>query len=114
MTSLPSKTLLAAGAAIALLGTSTASALAQGLDGKALYTTKACITCHGPDGWQEFVPLVPRLDGQDKTYIIKQVKAINASKRDSYNLPDMRQLTKDLTDAELDAIADFLSKVKVK
>jgi cytochrome c len=108
------KTLLAASALLALAATSAPSALAQGLDGKALYTSKACITCHGPDGKQELVALVPRLDGQDKAYLIKQVKVINEGKRDSYNLPDMRQLTKDLTEAEIDAIADYLSKLKLK
>lgn len=79
--------------------------------GAQLYVAKACDTCHGPNGTQDMVSLVPRLAGQDKEYMIRQVKAINSGERDSYNLPDMRVQSKTLTEAEIVQISDWLSKI---
>jgi cytochrome c len=79
--------------------------------GAQLYVAKACDTCHGPNGTQDLVSLVPRLAGQDKDYMVRQVKAINSGERDSYNLPDMRVASKTLTEAEIVQISDWLSKI---
>jgi len=50
------------------------------LDGAKLYTQKTCHTCHGPKG-KAMIPNYPSLAGQNKQYLINQIKDIKSGKR---------------------------------
>ena len=81
-------------------------------DGAALYTAKMCQTCHGAEGKAPIMSLYPKLNGQNKDYLLAQMKDIKSGKRNNGMSMAMKAMVANITDAELDAIADYLSKVK--
>lgn len=50
-------------------------------NGKKLY--KACISCHGPEGWGKHTGSYPQIAGQLKNVIIKQLADFRAGNRDN-------------------------------
>ena len=66
-----------------------------------------CATCHGTDGKSRGV--VPSLAGQEKAYIVQQMKDFRDGKRPS---TIMQQLAKGYTDAEIDAAAAYFAAQK--
>lgn len=98
---------------LAFAATATGSFAADAkLDGKALYTQKACHTCHGPDGNKTTIDTYPKLGGQNKNYLVSQVKDIRDGKRTNGLTMVMKPLVAPLTDAEIEAIAEYLANVK--
>lgn len=77
-------------------------------DGGSLYTEKACNTCHGDSG-NSTVSTFPKLAGQNAEYIVVQAKAIRDMKRKSGMASMMQPMVANVTDAELQSIADYLS-----
>ncbi len=86
---------------------------AWALDGKKLYTTKFCITCHGKLGIA-VAPNYPNLAGQNPEYIKNQVKDILTEKRKTKlsRLMTANPVVMKITDEEIAAIADYISKIK--
>lgn len=85
--------------------------------GAALFISNRCNYCHGDGGtryapFQENIP--PAIGGQHKPYLIKAMKDIRDSKRpgDIYGL--MPRLIGELSDAQIEAIAEYLSQIKAK
>jgi len=67
----------------------------------------ACIACHGPTA--EGIGPFPRLAGQHASYLVKQLMVF----RDTHGRPDtpMTEVSKQLTNAEIQALADYLSNL---
>lgn len=86
---------------------------AFGLDGKSLYKTKQCYTCHGKEGKAPYLPLYPTLAGKDFKCLKEQFIAILMGKRDETAL-QMKQLVRGITDAERDAILQYLASLPPK
>ena len=86
------------------------NAMAQ--DGKALYAAKGCAACHGPDGKTPIMPVYPKLAGQNAPYMEQQIKDFKANKRTNAQAALMVGMVAALTDPEIKAISDYLSKVK--
>ena len=88
------------------------SAFAQ--DGKTLFNAKGCPTCHGPEGGKPIGPGYPITKGQDKTYILNQLKAFKDGNRKGGMADIMAGQLKStpLTDSEADIIATYLSSFK--
>lgn len=97
-------------AALTLVGMASGNAIAA--DGAALYTAKMCQTCHGAEGKAPIMPLYPKLAGQNKEYALAQMKDIKSGKRNNGMASAMKAMVANVTDEELEAIADYLSKVK--
>lgn len=95
--------------ALTLFG-SASTLLAQ--DGKALYNSKGCAACHGPDGGKPLMPGYPKTKGQDETYLINQIKAFKSEERKGGQAAVMTPMAKTLSDAEAAAIAKYLSSAK--
>ena len=66
----------------------------------------ACVSCHGPDG--RGAMYLPRVAGQHARYIRKQIHAFLDQSRSS---PDMvmHKVVENITEAEIEAVAQFLS-----
>lgn len=86
-------------------------------DGKSLFRTKTCIACHGKDG-AKAIQNYPELAGQDKAYLLAQMKDIKegtrVSGKDERGNPrsqGMRDIMHLFNEAEMKAIADWLSTV---
>jgi cytochrome c len=86
--------------------------IAHAQDGKALYTSKGCPACHGPDGGKPLGPGYPKTKGQDETYLINQIKAFKSGERKGAQSALMAPMAMTLNDAESAAIAKFLSSGK--
>ncbi|MFY8298438.1 c-type cytochrome [Pseudoalteromonas sp. SS15] len=85
---------------------------AEAADGKALYTAKMCQTCHGAEGKAPIMDAYPKINGQNKTYLLNQMKDIKSGARANGMSMAMKAMVANVSDAELEAIADYLSKVK--
>ncbi len=96
----------AATAAFALSG----AAFAQ--DGGKLYTEKTCNACHGPTGNKALMPDYPKIAGQNKAYIVKQMQDIKSGARANGNSAAMKGVMHLVSDKEIEAIADWVSKQK--
>ncbi|MEO2280325.1 c-type cytochrome [Pseudoalteromonas sp. YIC-468] len=85
---------------------------AQAADGKALYTEKNCHTCHGADGKAPIMPLYPKLAGQNKDYMVAQMKDIKSGARSNGMSMAMKAMVANVSDEEFEAIAAYLAGVQ--
>ncbi len=67
----------------------------------------ACANCHGTDGRSRGA--IPAIAGQDKAYLVQQLKDFRDGKRPS---TIMQQLAKGYTDAPIEAAAAYLARQK--
>jgi cytochrome c len=98
-------------AAVALAG-SIASGSALALDGAKLYMEKTCIACHGKDGKKPLTADYPKLAGQNAKYAETQMKDIKSGARANGNSAAMKGVMHLVSDEEIKALADYLSKIK--
>ncbi len=96
-----------AGAAVISLGLVGTAAAA---DGAALYKSKACASCHGPDGDTPIMPIYPKLRGQNVEYAVNQMKDIKSGKRNNGQTAAMKAIIMQVSDDEMKAIAEWLAK----
>lgn len=68
-----------------------------------------CQTCHGMDG-QATLAMVPNLSGQRKQYIVIQLQAYRAGRRQH---AQMNIIAKMLSDEDIENVADWYSNIKV-
>lgn len=66
----------------------------------------ACTTCHGPQG--RGAMYLPRLAGQHAQYLRAQLRAFREHSRSSPNMV-MHTVVENIADADIDAVAEFLS-----
>jgi len=101
-----------------MMGLATSSLLANGLalaeelDGKALYTQKLCQTCHGPQADKPLTPMYPNLTGQNAEYSVQQMKDIKSGARNNGLSMSMKALTATVSDEEFDAIAKWIGSLE--
>ena len=81
-------------------------------DGAELYQTKTCFTCHGKDGKTPIMDSYPRIAGQNPAYSLQQMKDIKSGARSNGQTPAMRGVMHLVTDAEMEALARYLSSLK--
>lgn len=87
--------------------------------GKAIYKggvlssgVAACSGCHGPGGAGNPAAKFPRVSGQHAKYIVNQLKAFKAGKRNNDMGKMMRNIAGKMTDAEMDAVAEYMSGLR--
>jgi cytochrome c553 len=71
----------------------------------------ACAGCHGPTG-AGLPVLYPRIGGQFSEYVVAQLKAFRDGTRRN-NVP-MQQISFRMSDAEMNAVADFVAGLRAK
>lgn len=71
----------------------------------------ACAGCHGPTG-AGLPVLYPRIGGQFSEYVVVQLKAFRDGTRRN-NVP-MQQISFRMSDAEMNAVADFIAGLRAK
>ena len=94
--------------AILLLAVSAGAAAA---DGKKLYAENACAACHGPTGNETIVPTYPKIAGQNREYLIRQMNDIKSGARSNGASVAMQALVTNLSDDDFVAISEYLSKL---
>ncbi len=78
--------------------------------GEQLYR-RDCIRCHGEQGEGSEEKLYPVLAGQHYEYLLRQVRDIASGRRRNAN-PEMVKVVQDYKDDELQAVADYLSRLR--
>ena len=91
---------LAAGSATVALGADTSANAGRDIAAN-------CANCHGTDGRSRGA--IPAIAGQDKEYLVQQLKDFRDGKRPS---TIMQQLSKGYTDAQIEAAAAYLASRK--
>lgn len=81
-------------------------------DGAKLYQEKTCVACHGKDAKTPLLPVYPRLAGQSAAYAEQQMKDIKSGARANGQSAAMKGVMHLVSDAEIKALADYLSKLK--
>ena len=95
---------LAAFALAALVAaTSPEAGLAQSLQDK----IAQCAACHGGDGRSKD-PKIPHIGGQPKLFVMYQLFFYREGRRKN---EEMNLIAKDLSDADLEAVSDYVSKL---
>ena len=85
---------------------------ATGTNGKALYSQKLCISCHGPAGKTPVDQNYPRLAHQNKKYLVRQFQDIKSGLRNNGMTSMMSSIAQNVSDDEIEAIAEYLSTVE--
>lgn len=99
-------------AMLALAGMSLSGTANAAPDGAALYIDKTCVACHGKDGKKPLMPDYPKIAGQNKAYIEKQMADIKSGARKNGNSAAMAGVMVLVNDAEMKVLADYVSKMK--
>ena len=99
-------------AAAGLLAAAAVTPAAAAPDGKALFTDKGCVACHGADAKTPLQKDYPKLAGQNADYVFQQLKDIKSGQRDNGLVPDtMKPVVADLSEPELRALADYIGSL---
>ena len=99
--------LLSAVALIAAAFTVHAQQSAASLHNRA--TAAMCANCHGTDGRTVDGSAIPALVGMPKDYMVRQMQAFKDGSRPA---TVMHQITKGLTDAQIDTISNYYASLK--
>jgi cytochrome c len=87
-------------------------ALASAEDGAILFQTKTCLACHGKDAKTPLLPDYPKLAGQQKAYLLRQMQDIKSGARSNGNTAAMKGVMPIVSDEDMVALADYISKLK--
>lgn len=79
--------------------------------GEALYQKSGCVACHGQKGVKPTTAAYPMIGGQKANYLALQIKEIRDGVRTNGKAKMMAAMVKKLSDADIDALAEFLSQV---
>lgn len=89
------------------------SAPALALDGAKLFQERTCWSCHGKDAKTPLKGMpYPKLAGQNASYAEAQMKDIKSGARSNGQSAAMKGVMGIVTDEEIKAIAEYLSKLK--
>lgn len=77
--------------------------------GAAAYMAKGCIACHGADAKTPLTPDYPNLLGQNKDYLINQMKDIKSGARSNGTSAAMKAIMTGVSEDEIKVISEWLS-----
>ncbi|MEO8331460.1 MAG: c-type cytochrome [Gallionella sp.] len=79
--------------------------------GEKLFLDKGCLNCHGEigKGKPAYNSINPVIGGQHKDYLVKQLNDFKTGARDTDISGAMSELANQITDAEMQAVAEYLS-----
>lgn len=77
--------------------------------GATAFLEKGCVTCHGADGKSPTDPSYPSILGQNKEYIVNQMKDIKSGARSNGTSIAMKALMIGVSDEDIKVISEWLS-----
>jgi cytochrome c553 len=80
-------------------------------EGESLYQKSGCVGCHGQKGVKPTTAAYPMIGGQKANYLAFQIKEIRDGVRTNGKARLMASMVKRLSDADIDALAEYLSQV---
>ncbi len=107
------KPILLATASAMMLCFSLAVFAADAEAGKAIYAEKGCVACHGADGHSINKEQFPSLAGQGANYIAEQLHNFkDGSRKGEGPGVIMNQVTKTLSNSEIENIAAYIASLE--
>lgn len=103
---------LATGLILLMMGCFTGAHAQTSTGPKELYTRSlaaTCANCHGTDGRAAAGSSLPSIAGQERSYLVAQLKAFRDGSRPA---TVMHQLTKGYKDAQIEQLADYFAAQK--
>jgi cytochrome c len=97
---------------IVLILAASVSGVANAGDGAKLFAEKTCTACHGKDGKTPLMPDYPKIAGQNKAYIVRQMTDIKSGKRANGNAAAMQGVMVIVTDADIKDLSEYVSSLK--
>ncbi len=79
------------------------------MEGEWLYSNRGCVACHGVEGRSPIGTQYPVLASLGKGYLIRQITDIKSGARNNGLTALMSPVTQNLSDQEIEAIAEYLS-----
>ncbi|WP_303908126.1 c-type cytochrome [Thiohalomonas denitrificans] len=95
-------------------GFAAGSALAEELDGAAIYKNPAkggCVACHGKDAKSPILPIYPKLAGQNAAYALQQIKDIKSGARSNGQSAAMKGVLHMITEEEMAAVTKWIESL---
>ncbi|WP_298428879.1 c-type cytochrome [Rhodoblastus sp.] len=83
---------------------------AKATEGEAIYAKSGCVGCHGAKGIKPTAGY-PVIGGQKKEYLALQIKEIRDGVRNNGRSKLMTAMVKRVSDADVDALSEYLSQV---
>ena len=77
--------------------------------GAGLYQTKTCFVCHGADAKTPLKPFYSKIAGQNKAYVLQQMKDIKSGARHNGLSVVMKGIMNIVNDTEMEIIAGWLA-----
>lgn len=77
--------------------------------GKQVFADYNCASCHGESGKGKGMAMFPVLSSQHKDYLVKTLTDFKSGSRKNDATTMMSAIAKKMSDAEIDAVADYLS-----
>jgi len=81
-------------------------------DGASLFNDKGCAGCHGADAKTPIMGAYPKVAGQNKDYLIQQLKDIKSGARNNGQSASMKGIMAGVNEDEINVIASYLSELK--
>jgi len=69
----------------------------------------ACAACHSPTGEGNWAAKFPKVAGQHAKYMVTQLQAFKAGKRTNDLGKMMRNITKNMSQSEMEAVAEYIA-----
>jgi cytochrome c len=99
-------------AVFGVLAASISSSAVQAMDGATLYVERTCIACHGAQGKVPVMAEYPKIDGQDETYLLNQMKDIKSGARANAHSVAMKNVMHLISEEEMATVAKWLAGLK--
>lgn len=90
------------------------SGAASAQDGATLYVQKTCVSCHGADAKTPILPEYPKLAGQNKDYLLQQLKDIKSGARNNAMTPAMVGIIQNVNEEEMAVLAEWIAALPSK
>lgn len=102
---------LSAVALLAVFGTAFAAEDAKGAEDAAVLYKTRCQSCHGPDGGQPPIPGINPIKGQSSENLLNMLKGFQKGTFGGPQKQVMEGITHQLTDDQMQSLADYISKL---
>ena len=99
---------------LALITIATLSSAMAHADTKPPAKEATCRTCHGVEGNAPILPAYPKLGGQNKEYLISSLKAYRGGQRTGGLALAMAAQATQLSDEDIEQLAEYYSSQKPK
>lgn len=79
------------------------------VDGETLFQEKGCFACHGRQGREPTASYIPKLAGQNRAYLVRQLRDMKSGARANGSTGQMAGVLANVSDSQIVVLAEHLS-----